>query len=190
MKTYVLALLFLLLQVSLLAQESGTAIPINIGYYGAFGIQPGLKVGTELVLKEWNRGEEGNNKYAELYVSPQLGAFVYPLNNTNGVLNADIGYRWGNRDRRFYTAPSIGLGYLMSSQILSRQIDLGTGAVVEKNRELRHYFLPTINMELGKAGQDRWGWFVKGSFGRKLAPRRESEAFLALELGVRLLIQK
>lgn len=190
MKNNLLIFIFLLTNLSLLAQQEDKITPISIGFYGPYIIQPGIKIGTAFDLKEWKIEKEQNLKSRKLFVSPQIAAFIRPKNHTSFILNVDVGYIIKKSQSNFYIAPSVGLGYLMTSQILSNTIDLSNGEINEKDRELRNYFLPTLNFELGKQATEKMGWFTKLSYGRKVSSKIENAAFFALELGVKFHLRK
>ncbi len=165
-------------------------IPLNIGLYGPYVIQPGIKVGPAFGLKKWSLERGSRTKPASLFVSPQIGVFVRPKNHISYVINGDLGYKMKSGKSNFYMAASAGLGYLMTDQLLSTTIDLGSGDVVGKDRELRNYFLPTINFELGKEAQKKIGWFTKFSYSRKISSKVEDSAFFAVELGLKTMIKR
>ena len=173
-----------LISSNLLAQQKESSIPINIGLYGAYFTQPGIKVGTEIPLKKWS-----NKKEITLFVSPQIGGFVRLRNHTSFIVNGDIGYKIKRNKRNFYIAPSIGLGYLLSSQILSQTVDLSNGDIIDKDREVRNYFLPTVNLEFGRE-KSKIGWYSKLSYGRKVSSKIEDSGFFALEIGIKFTIKR
>jgi hypothetical protein len=85
--------LILLANLSLFAQQKDKVIPISIGLYGAYVIQPGIKIGTAFNLKNWAIEKDDKTKSRSLFISPQIGIFIRPKNNTSFVLNVDIAYK-------------------------------------------------------------------------------------------------
>ncbi len=185
-----LLIFFVLLQIFALAQHKDQGIPLNTGLYGAYGIQPGIKLGTEFGLRETMIESEDKTKYKNIFLSPQIGVFVRPENHTSFLVNADIVYKMKSDHRKLYIAPSIGVGYLMARQILDVTVDLSNGEISNKNRELRHYFLPVANFEFGKEPKNKMGWYSKFSYGRKISSTPENSGFFAIELGLKFRIKK
>jgi hypothetical protein len=185
MKNHLTTFIFSLIVFNLFAQQAKKDIPIFVGYYGAYVIHPGIKTGLVLNIKEWRKEKRDISKQRNLFISPQIGLFVRSNNHTGFLLNMDGGYKLWNKTGNFYTAPSIGLGGLLISQILSSTIDLGTGEISKRERENRFHFLPTLNFELGKEANKKIGWYTKFTFGRKIIANIEDAGFFALELGLR-----
>lgn len=180
----------LLSNLSLVAQQQNKVIPLSIGLYNPYFIQPGIKIGTAFNLKKWEIDTSDKIKSGSLFASPQMGIFTRLQNHVSYMLNLDLGYNAINNKRRFYIAPSLGLGYLITDQVLSTTIDLSNGNIVGKDREIRNYFLPTINFEFGKGMNKKIGWFAKLSYGRKISFKIEDSAFFAFELGLKFFIRK
>lgn len=181
-------LLFLLLGFSISAQNKTPNIPISIGYFGHFLYQPGLKVGTHFEFKNWQTEKactKGDITKAKSYfVSPQIGYYNWSGRNYNFLLNADIGYRRVKVERRSYSAFSIGLGYLATSELISVVRNLNDGKILAKNRMHKGYFLSTINYEFGRAINSRLGWYNKYSVGKKWSPNNDGMGVIFVELGV------
>ncbi len=183
-------LILMLTSLNLLAQEEKESVPFFAGFYGAYAIQPGVKLGTIFNIRKWQKDEGVDLKSRSVFVSPQVGVFVRPKNHTSFVLNVDMGYNIGGAKSQTYLAPAIGLGYLASNQRLSATVDLSSGGVSDTSNELRHYFLPTVSFEFGKAAKDKIGWYSKFSFGRKVSSRLENSAFFAIELGMKFMVNR
>ncbi len=184
------ALVILLFTASMLsAQTESKGIPVFVGYFGLYAIQPGIKIGTHFDVKEWQMEKAGKIKKQRLFVSPQIGAFTRINNHTSFLLNADFGYKRQKGGRTFYTAYSIGLGYLTEFQKLSSTIDLGSGEVNDTNREASGYFLPAINYEFGQEPNPKLGWYSKFSFGRKISSKKENSAAFMIEVGLKFNIK-
>ena len=112
MKNTIVFIVLLFTSSLLFAQTPKKGIPLSVGYYGHFLIQPGVKIGTHFNFKEWeteNVGKKGAFiKSKNLFVSPQIGYFARPKNNINLLINADVGYKKIKRERNSYSAWSIG----------------------------------------------------------------------------------
>ncbi|MGK0390330.1 MAG: hypothetical protein ACI94Y_003082 [Maribacter sp.] len=85
--------MILLANLSSFTQQKDKAIPISMGLYGAYVIQPGIKIGTAFNLKNWAIEKDDKTKSRSLFISPQIGIFIRPKNNTSFVLNVDIAYK-------------------------------------------------------------------------------------------------
>ena len=190
MRNSFLVFVVLLCSLSLVAQQESEVIPVSVGVYCPYVFQPGIKIGTAVNLKKWEVEKGDRIKSRSLFTSPQIGLFVRPQNHNSYVLNLDLGYKIKSNKRRIYIAPSLGLAYLMADQILSTTVDLSNGNIVEKDREIRNYFLPTINFELGNEKNKKIGWYTKLSYGRKISSQIEDSGFFALELGLKFFIRK
>ncbi len=169
-------------------QEKTKSIPLFVGYYGQYAIQPGGKIGTTISIKEWDKSADEKKRLHQLFVSPQIGVFGRFNNHVSAVINADIGYRFITK-KDLYFSPSVGLGYMVSFQKTSMSVDLGTGKMSNTKREARHYFLPTGNLEVGhEAITKKLGWYLKLTYGGKLFSSVENSGLLAAELGIRIRI--
>ncbi|MFT5681769.1 MAG: hypothetical protein ACI8RZ_002681 [Myxococcota bacterium] len=160
----------MLLTALLTSLAAHAAPPLTIGFYAPYGVQPGLKLGTEVALP------------GGLFMAPQIAAFTRLDNHNSAMLNLDVGYRHQGKGAR-YSAFSVGVAYLLSAQIVTESIDLSTGEYTT-TRELRHYAVPTLNYELG------WSLpavdpYLKLSIGRKISPQVEDSMFFAVEIGLR-----
>lgn len=191
MKNTILTLILLLIGISMFGQEGEsmkekTNIPIFVGYYGPYGIQPGIKVGSQFDLKTRAIAKDDLiTKTSDVFISPQLGTFTRPGNHFSLVVNADVGYKIKKLKQKLYVAPSLGFGYLTEFQVLSNTINLATGEVSKKTRDRRGYFLPTVNFEFGQDPRKKIAWYSKFSYGRKMSTRLEDSAFFAVELGLK-----
>lgn len=191
---YILTILFLLgIHLHLFAQKENS---ISVAYFGNFAIQPGLKIGSQFNFKTWEKDKfhkkDTITKLQKLFVSPQFTIFTRPERNTNYLINVDLGYQFQNKERKLYQAVSLGLGYLLQSELLSFSVNLGSGETSNKNRESRHFFLPTLNYELGGyIGQERkFAWYTKYGLGSKLFGEIESSMLVFLELGAKIFFRK
>lgn len=186
MKKAIIILIFLCANIGLFAQAYLSKFPIAISYYGHYGYQPGLKIGTTYAFKEWRNKDRSNSPIQQLTINPQIGFFFYPQTSTNLVLNTEFGYYRKPVINNRYFILSVGLGYMAESQLLSIAMNIGNGSTTEKERELLHYFMPTINYEFGKEFKKiDANWFAKLSAGTKLSTQHESNAVVFTEFGIR-----
>ncbi|GAB5521361.1 MAG: hypothetical protein RhofKO_36120 [Rhodothermales bacterium] len=163
------------------AQAQPKHRPISVGYVGHYLIQPGAKVGTQFEL-----GSASNAVQPCWVVSPQLGLYTRPGNETTVLVNAEVGYRRSKRDRPFYRGAGLGLGYLAKSEVLGRTVRLGDGGTAGTERELWHFVLPTLTYEWGWRVSPQRAWYIKHTLGRTLSPVRDGQMVMFVELGLTL----
>ena len=190
MKQSYLLLLTLLWGFPLLVQSQKKQIPVFAGWYGPYAIQPGIKVGVAFTCHDWERSNATSIKSRQLYLSPQLGIFRRISNHTSYVLNMDFGYQRSSDQRKLYLSSSLGFAYLLENLTLSSTVDLSNGNITATDKELRSYFLPTVNVSFGKAPDQRLGWYSKVSYGRKVSKKMEDAGFFALEFGAQWALRK
>lgn len=163
--------------------------PISVGYFGHYGFHPGLKIGTQYDWKTWEKQKEKKKgpkvKTKSLFVSPQIGFYTHPGNHTGLLLNADFGYQRIKEKRGFYSAYSIGLGYLTQFNAGTTYVTDSNGSITAKKFASRAYFLPTLNMEFGQKVNEKIGWYSKFSLGSRLGYNTGVSAETFVELGVK-----
>jgi hypothetical protein len=187
MKNTILFLFVLSFSIPLSAQKS--LQDISIGYYTPFFVEFGGKISTSIHLKKWettNSKDVVRNK--TIYISPQIGYFVKPKNHDNYLFNCELGCRSQKADKKWYGAATFGLGYLLTSHIVSGSVNLGTGEIT-KERENISSLLPTLNYEFGKTPTDKMGYYFKLFAGRKIAFGAEGAGFYGAELGLKFNLQ-
>jgi len=185
-------LLLVLMPFALLAQTESKKISISAGYWGHTFINPGAKIGVHIKLKDWTlnqtvkkRQEKVNvQKTISLFVNPQVGFYTKPTFYTNLAINTDIGVKWKRNDLKFYSAVSIGLGYLANFEITSISVNF-QGETIGETRERRDFFTPTLNYEVGHQFIPNLGWYAKLSLGTTISPISEATGFIFGELGVK-----
>ncbi len=158
--------------------------PISIGYFGHFGFQPGMKLGTQFNIRNFKEKSEDSFNHRNLYISPQVGFYVYPKVHTGFIFNTDMGYMKSYKSLLNYWAISVGIGYLNQSQITESKINLSNGSKTD-TRENWGWLLSTINFEYGSAISSSIGWYGKLSYGYKTSQARETTLALFVELGAR-----
>ena len=146
--------------------------PISIGYFGHNYSHPGIKIGTQYDWREWERRKERKRgevvKKKSLFVSPQIGFYVHPKNHSGLLINADFGYQRLKTKRGFYSAYSIGLGYMTQFNSGTTYEAQDDGSIKTKKFASRAYFMPSLNMEFGQKINERFGWYSKFTLGSKL----------------------
>lgn len=163
---------------ALLSQEGAGRPPVSIAYFSNYGFQPGLKVSTAFPiagdsLKQW-------------LISPQLGVFTNPNDDTHTLLNLEAGLRKPKPGKNAYSTLAIGLGYLHQSKLTSFSVNLGTGKTGDRQRVGDNFLLPTISYEYGWATHKKIGWYIKPALGTRLLGRNEHSLMVLLEFGINL----
>lgn len=164
--------------------------PISIGYYGHYFLHPGIKIGAQYDWKTWETQKQRKKKTVvktkSLFVSPQVGFYVHPKNHSGLLINADIGYQRIKQRRGFYTAYSLGLGYLTQFNAGATYVAEDDGSITAKKFASRAYFMPTLNAEFGQKINPKIGWFSKFSVGSKLFYNTGVSAEVFMEMGVKI----
>lgn len=167
-----------------MAQFDAPGIPFSIGYYGHYGIQPGIKVGTEISL------EARPNLIKQWFISPQLGFFTNPGDRNNYIINTEGGFKKLDTKKNRYHAYSVGLGYMLQSKLNSSAINLGTGNTDSKERITTGRILPTVNYEYGWNIDRPLQWYLKYSIGSSIALSDENRMSMFIEFGVKLKLKR
>lgn len=184
MKNLLLSMTILLSYHGLMAQTETNGFPLSIGYFSQFGFQPGAKISTSFKMKEWNK-ETGIIKHKVLFISPQLGFFVRPKNNTNFLMGLNVGIQAQKLEHAFFSAYSIGLNYLYQRQIQSVSVPLGEINPMN-NIQNRSYFLPTINYTLGRNIRPNLNGYIQLEVGQRIGGNIESASIILLGLGLQM----
>ncbi|OJJ16945.1 hypothetical protein BKI52_29960 [marine bacterium AO1-C] len=191
--------IFLLLawcSINAYSQDNDRGLPISIGYFGHYAIQPGLKVGTEIPFKTWEKErsrKKGNvTRVKRLSINPQLAWFTRINRDANYLINAEVMYKTRKKEKGFYTAFTAGLGYLIQSKVESFSINLATGEKTNKQRSSSHFLMPSLGFELGGNLNSKLGWYNKYTWGQRFFSSNGNGSTMSVfvELGVKLYILK
>ncbi|MCG8576672.1 MAG: hypothetical protein MI810_17470 [Flavobacteriales bacterium] len=167
---------------------------ISVSYFGHYGFHPGLKVGAQYSLKDWKKTKERKEKTKiknkSLFISPQVGFYVHPGNHSGLLLNADLGYQRKKEHSSFYSAWTIGLGYLTQFNAGITYVQEQNGSITAKKWASRMYFLPTLNYEIGQQLNEKIGWFGKISAGAKLFYNTGISPEAFVEVGLKMNLSK
>lgn len=168
--------------------------PVSIGYFGHYYFHPGIKIGTQYDWREWEKRKERKKKTVlkskSLFISPQLGFYVHPKNHSGLLINADFGYQRVKDTRGFYSAYSIGLGYLTQFNAGTTYVSNDDGSITTKKFASRGYFMPTLNMEFGQQINEKMGYYSKFTLGAKLPYNTGFSAETFIELGMKFNLGK
>ncbi|MFT5820790.1 MAG: hypothetical protein ACI8ZM_002038 [Crocinitomix sp.] len=158
---------------------------IEFGYLGHFSYQPGMKLGLQFDLKSWEKElkKKSDTRSTVFFVRPSIGTFSrinYNLNLSTGI---DGGLELNKASKSFFHKYSLGLNYLMHSELNSITVNL-EGKVINKDRENRHYILPLITYGFGKNYSNGLGWYTNLSGGLKISTNYENIGMLFTEIGM------
>jgi len=174
-------LLFCLAAHTCRAQNDG--MQLTAGYYGHVLIQPGIRLGVQLPLQQW-AGQQNDGALAEsLVLHPQVGMFTRPGVNTSGTISCEAGYQRQRSNRKANSTYAVGMGYQARSEVLGVTVSVGSGEVTDKDREWRHYFMPTISYRYGHTLNQKLGYYAKATTGL-LVGNEESSMLLFTEFGI------
>ena len=174
---------------SLNAQENSTSrLPISVSYWGYHIFHPGLKIGTQYHLKNWNKNKAHRNgdllKHKTLFLNPELEIYLHAKNHTGLLLNTNLGIEVSKNERKFYKSYSLGLGYI-------RQFNAGTTYVLEEDDSIsdksgasRGYIMPAFNYEYGQHFSS-FSWFNRFTLASKMKYNTGISAELFFEAGLK-----
>ena len=169
------ALLLIVLVVSFVSHAQSsllTEMPVSIGTFNYFYLHPGLKVGVQWDWRKWEKEKERRKgtlvKKKSLFISPQIAYYTHSQNHTGFLLNVDFGYQRIKSTRGFYSAYSVGFGYLTRFNAGTTYEYHSNGELTQKRAAARGYFMPSLNMEFGQKINEKFGWFTKFSIATNL----------------------
>ena len=176
-----LSLLFFFLSWKLYAQTPVQSPRVIFGYHSQAGIQPGLKIGAEFSIKDWDSRTRSFN----YFLNPNVAYYTWPGNDRNLYSHFEFGIGTRKERKKVRNAISLGAGYLLESQLISYSVNLGTGDLNDENREIRHYFVTTINYTWERKFSEVIDGYFKPSYGFRFGENDKTSALLFLELGVK-----
>ncbi|MEM8899897.1 MAG: hypothetical protein AAGC85_17415 [Bacteroidota bacterium] len=184
MKQLSFCFILLLYTTILFSQDEKPPTYLTIGYLGNVAIHPGGKVGLQLPLKPVKLFSDENTSHT-LVISPQAATYFRGRREYALFFQNEVGILRKKEGRNVSHILGVGLGYLGESILLSESVSLGTGEITGSDREWKHFFLPTLNYEIGSNLGDSLRWYVKAISGPKLGEGRW-EVALFVEAGVKL----
>lgn len=166
---------------------------LSLSYFGQTAIRPGVKVGLFLPMKVWSvekmKRKGMRTKFRFLYIEPQLGFYTRRHFYTTLLANAEIGIHRQWKEKRGYTAYSIGLGYLTMLEVLSYSVDF-SGDISGKEWDRRGFFLPSIGYEIGRKLGSRLTVYSQLTYGMQLSNRFDPSSQIYFELGFKYPLDK
>ncbi len=160
---------------------------LEASYFSNVFIQPGISVGMELPLRSIGKD---TSKARVLFVLPKVGLFAHPGVSRNMMISAAVGVWQQKADSKISQSLSLTVGYLNKSEIQSLRVRLSDGEITDRNREVSHFFIPTINYSIARQLNDRLDIFGRGSLGWMFSGQKEQSVMALAELGVQLSLAK
>lgn len=172
MKHILFTLIFIISLTSYAQNDYWNKKPISISYYGHYYLHPGVKIGTQYDWRNWEKSKERKKrtitKMKSLFISPQIGFYIHPLNHSGLVFNVDFGYQKLKYPTGWYQAYSIGLASISQINSGTTYIKNDNGSISTKKFATRTYFMPSLNLEIGKEINPGFAWFTKFTIASKL----------------------
>ncbi len=180
-RPYILLPIFAWLMSAGLVAQTGKG-EWQAGYFAPYLSHVGGMLGLALDLKEMGT-PSGQGSTKRLQLLSQLGYFTQVNVSKNILLQPDLVYKWNKQDSRFFLSAGVGAGYLLEFQRQEGTLDLASGEIDYRYKAL-HYFLPSLNAGLGLEPKKHFGFYLKATYGRKMAAQNAHAAFAALSAGL------
>jgi hypothetical protein len=160
-------------------------LPVRLGAWLPYLVHPGGRATAlyELALGEPTAASEAPGWRSRLIFGPELGVAVRPEVETSILVGGLVGWRLQSPEGSFTHDAAVGLAWLGASQIVSVDIDLGTGEKTP-HRELKHQLLPTVHYSFGWEVSQRWGWYLDLGVGQTVSSDIPSALYYAAESGL------
>lgn len=167
---------------------------MSFGYIAPFGVEPGLNLASNIYARQTTKPIVTDLPILSKYINkgfwqPQVAFFTRPKYNSNLLLSMGRGIKRNKRGSKSYSTASLGVGYLAQFEIVTTTVQLGS-ADIEKERERRDYFLPSISYTFGRNVKPYWGWYIKGMYGKQFSSKYESAGLFMLGLGFQFIPAK
>ncbi len=179
-----LGIVFIVLLTSIQLSAQDASLPIHIGYYAPYGINPGLKIGTGFEIRQWENEKE---QLRTLSWSPQIGFWSYRVydNQIHQTLVADVtlDYRYYASSKKIYGLAAVGLGYHATLERSTLGVNLGTGEVTPTTITT-HHFVPTATVGFGQDFNSSIGYYFKLFGGQRFNSTVGNDLFVGGELGI------
>ena len=174
-----------------IAQQNTTTSNLDIGYFGQFLIQPGIRIGKSIPLQSRQKFKElGIHQYNQariLFLQPSLGYFQQFRTHRTLMLSVDVGYTFQKKKPKGHTFHSLalGLGYQLGADLVSYSVSLSNGSLAEKNWMNRQALLPMLSYTHGFPLQQQLSAYYRLILGQAFEISDRSTASLFAELGLR-----
>lgn len=173
------------------AQQYTSTSSLDIGYFGQFLIQPGIRIGKSIPLQNRQKIRElGIRDYDQrriLFLQPNLGYYQQFRTHRTLIFSVDVGYTFQKKKPKGYAFHSLalGLGYQLSADLASYSVSLSDGSITDKNWVNRHAWLPTFSYTHGFPLQPQLSAYYRLILGQAFETSDRTAASLFAELGLR-----
>ncbi|MFK8045901.1 MAG: hypothetical protein AB8B72_10435 [Crocinitomicaceae bacterium] len=189
MKNILFFTIALLCSYSVFSQEKlWSNNPLQVSYFGHFGLHPGIKLGTEFSVKNWEKERKNDKgiKLKQYLISPQIGFYTHPGNHSGLIVQAEFSKRTEKVDKRFYYSYGAGFGYVMQINPSDTYIFNDNGEITEKNMTSRSYFMPSLHIETGLKLNSKMSVYNKITLASKVKYNTGFTLEPFYELGIRI----
>jgi len=173
-----------LFSIILLSSQAQDKMSLRFSYLGHYLYQPGLKASLHLNIFEKSKEKSTLSLFAE----PGLGFYSHINANSHVIAGTELGLKRVGQ-KGFESSLSVGVNGCYRAVLLGLSSNLGNGETSSKDYEHRIYFLPTLNLTLGK-NYEKLGWFIKASPGYFLSPNHPRSFALFAEVGIIFSLKK
>jgi|GEM_PF-6513849 len=173
------------------AQQGTSNRSLDIGYFGQFLMQPGIRIGKSIPLQSRQKFQElGIRQYDQtrtLFLQPSLGYFQQFRTHRTLIFSADVGYTFQKKKPKGHAFHSLalGLGYQLSADLVSYSISLSDGSITDKNWVNRQALLPMFSYTHGFPVQQQLSAYYRLVLGQAFEFSDRNTASLFAELGLR-----
>ncbi|MBX2873324.1 MAG: hypothetical protein KTR30_14530 [Saprospiraceae bacterium] len=184
--SFLLVLLFSLAMLPTIAQPSPPTKSLEVGYFGHYLIQPGLRIGTSIDLRTWTSAGQ-LSKARSLFIQPQLGYFLQPNSHQTYLGSLGLGYAIQKPKKRgwSYHAVSLGIGYQYRSTQEAFAVSLGDGSRSGKKWSNTSGWVPTMSYTQGIPIHPQLGGYYRLMFGQVFEKSGRNLIALFTEIGLR-----
>lgn len=173
------------------AQQNTSTSSLDIGYFGQFLIQPGIRIGKSIPLQSRQKFQElGIRQYNQariLFLQPSLGYYQQFRTHRTLIFSVDVGYTFQKKRPKGHAFHSLalGLGYQLSGDLISYSVSLSDGSITDKDWENRQALLPIFSYTHGFPLQQQLSAYYRLILGQAFEFSDRSTASLFAELGLR-----
>ena len=145
-------LLFLLSVSTILSAQINNPTSISASYFGESITHPGLKIGINYELKNWDKTKIRKNTskktiYNRIDLSPSIGFYYHKDYQTGLFVILELSYTRKNAKGNFMTY-GLGAGYMRT--IIPNVYEINSNNEIEKTSEGYNYFLTNYFIAFGK----------------------------------------
>ncbi len=173
------------------AQQNTSTSSLDMGYFGQFLIQPGIRIGKNIPLHSRQKFRElGIRQYHQariLFLQPSLGYYQQFRTHRTLIFSVDVGYTFQKKKPKGHAFHSfaLGLGYQLSADLVSYSVSLSDGSITDRDWVNRQALLPMLSYTHGFPLQQQLSAYYRLILGQAFEISDRSTASLFAELGLR-----